>query len=94
MSVVPPSSPRVRPSASVLRLIFGHEKTAGSFRVRPEASEREHADRGGMSTQGFQLVSFMLVTTSAGLSMIFAGMKKRKLRWRERSRDRRRLIRR
>jgi len=37
-----------------------------------------------------QLVTLMLVTTSAGLTMLFTGVKKRRLRWREEPRPRRR----
>jgi hypothetical protein len=36
----------------------------------------------------------MLVTTGAGLTMFFSGVKKRQLRWREKPRDRRRRDRR
>jgi len=37
-----------------------------------------------------QLVTLMLVTTSAGLMMLFTGVKKRHLRWRTEPRERRR----
>jgi hypothetical protein len=36
-----------------------------------------------------QLVTLMLVTTSAGATMLFAGVKKRRLRWRADPRERR-----
>jgi hypothetical protein len=36
-----------------------------------------------------QLVALMLVTTSAGVTMLFAGVKKRRLRWRTDPRERR-----
>jgi hypothetical protein len=36
-----------------------------------------------------QLVTLMLVTTCAGVTMLLAGMKKRRLRWRTDPRDRR-----
>ena len=41
-----------------------------------------------------QLVTLMLVTTSAGLMMLFTGVKKRHLRWRTEPRERRRRHRR
>ena len=41
-----------------------------------------------------QLVTLMLVTTSAGLTMLFTGVKKRRLRWRTEPRERRRRHRR
>jgi hypothetical protein len=37
-----------------------------------------------------QLVTLMLVTTSAGLTMLFGGIKKRRLRWRTAPREHRR----
>lgn len=37
-----------------------------------------------------QLVALMLVTTGAGLTMFFGGVKKRRLRWRTEPRERRR----
>jgi len=41
-----------------------------------------------------QLVMLMLVTTGAGLTMFFGGVKKRRLRWRTEPRERRRRNRR
>jgi hypothetical protein len=41
-----------------------------------------------------QLLTLMLVTTSVGLTMLFGGMKKRRLRWRTDPRERRRRPRR
>jgi hypothetical protein len=43
---------------------------------------------------GFQLVNLMLVTSGAGLTMLFAGTKKRRLQWRTGPRERRRRNRR
>ena len=37
-----------------------------------------------------QLLTLMLVTTGAGLTMFFGGVKKRRLRWRTEPRERRR----
>jgi hypothetical protein len=45
-------------------------------------------------TQDPQLVTIMLVTTSVGLTMLFSGVKKRRLRWRTEPRERRRRPRR
>jgi hypothetical protein len=47
-----------------------------------------------VTSNSFPLLSFMLVTTSAGLTMLFAGTKKRRLRWRSEPRERRRRFRR
>jgi len=47
-----------------------------------------------VSGQGSQLLAFMLLTTAAGIGMVFAGTSKRQLRWRDRSRERRRPSRR
>ncbi|HZO97917.1 MAG TPA: hypothetical protein VFB42_11140 [Gaiellaceae bacterium] len=47
-----------------------------------------------MSGNALQLANLMLVTTSAGLTMLFAGTKKRRLRWRTGPRERRRWYRR
>jgi hypothetical protein len=41
-----------------------------------------------------QLATSMLITTCVGLTMIFSGVKKRRLRWRSEPRGRRRLRRR
>jgi hypothetical protein len=41
-----------------------------------------------------RLVTLMLVTTSAGVTMLFSAVKKRRLRWRTDLRERRRRIRR
>jgi hypothetical protein len=41
-----------------------------------------------------QLVTIMLVTTSVGVTMLFSGVKKRRLRWRTEPRERRRRPRR
>jgi hypothetical protein len=41
-------------------------------------------------TQDPQLVTMMLVTTTVGLTMLFSGVKKRRLRWRTEPRERRR----
>jgi hypothetical protein len=42
----------------------------------------------------FQLIDLMLLTTGAGLTMFFAGAKKRRLQWRVGPRERRRRNRR
>jgi hypothetical protein len=47
-----------------------------------------------MSGNTFQLVNLILLTTGAGLTMLFAGTKKRRLRWRTEPRERRRRNRR
>jgi hypothetical protein len=41
-----------------------------------------------------QLAAIMLVTTTVGLTMLFSGVKKRRLRWRTAPRERRRRPRR
>jgi hypothetical protein len=43
-----------------------------------------------VSTHDPQLVTLMLVTSSVGVTMLFAGVKKRRLRWRTEPRERRR----
>jgi hypothetical protein len=45
-------------------------------------------------TEDPQLVTIMLVTTGVGLTMLFSGVKKRRLRWRSEPRERRRRPRR
>jgi hypothetical protein len=47
-----------------------------------------------MFGSSFQLMSLMLATTGAGLTMFFAGAKKRQLRWRAEPRERRKRVRR
>jgi hypothetical protein len=45
-------------------------------------------------TKDPQLVTLMLLTTSAGLTMLLTGLKKRRLQWRTHPRERRRRNRR
>jgi hypothetical protein len=52
------------------------------------------ANVGAMSGNSLQLASAMIVTVSAGWMMLFAGTKKRQLRWRTNPRERRRRNRR
>jgi hypothetical protein len=47
-----------------------------------------------MSGNSFQFASAMIVTVSAGWMMLFAGTKKRQLRWRTTPRERRKRNRR
>jgi len=60
--------------------------------MRPSTDAGGTATRqpGTVSGNVFQHMSFLLVTTGAGLTMFFAGMKKRRLRWRTEPRERRR----
>ena len=52
---------------------------------------RKHviASLGSMTANSLQLLSLMVVTSGAGLTMLFAGMKKRQLSWRTLPRERR-----
>src|SRR5262249_34813853 len=59
-------------------------------RAITDAPADRSSDAGVVLTQDPQLMTIMLVTTTVGLTMLFSGVKKRRLRWRTEPRERRR----